>query len=188
MEITSPAQALALFNKAKEMLNDIQRWLENNAADIASKAKKIFTKDDFRFIDLGLPSGTLWAKDYAPGYYAFDEAQEAFPGLLPTAKMFQELYDHCKWEWLSKSKSPGKKCAGYRVTGPNGKSIFFPALGYKLNDEIFLVGNDGYWWSACAGSGFYGQYLRFDSGYVNSLSSPSRFCGCSVRPALVAVP
>ena len=188
MEITSSAQALALFNKAKEMLNDIQRWLENNAADIASKAKKIFTKDDFQFIDLGLPSGTLWAKDYAPGYYAFDEAQEAFPGLLPTAEMFQELHDHCKWEWLSKSKSPGKKCAGYRVTGPNGKSIFFPALGYKLDDEIFIIGVSGYWWSACASSSN-GHFLFFYSGSVNPQSSnDDRYCGYSVRPALVAVP
>ena len=188
MEITSPAQALALFNKAKEMLNDIQRWLENNAADIASRAKKVFTKDDFQFIDLGLPSGTLWAKDYAPGYYAFDEAQEAFPGLLPTAEMFQELYDHCKWEWLSKSKSPGKKCAGYRVTGPNGKSIFFPALGYKLNNEVSGDTTRGYYWSAYSSSKFSGRCLYFRNEHIYPQCNSNNFCGYNVRPALVAVP
>lgn len=188
MEITSPAQALALFNKAKEMLNDIQQWLENNAADIASRAKKVFAKNDFQFIDLGLPSGTLWAKDYAPGYYTFDEAQEAFPGLMPTKEMFQELYDHCEWKWLTKSKSPGKKCAGYRVTGPNGKSIYFPALGCEQNTKIFHVGSYGACWSACAVGGLSGRCLRFGSGYVYPQSLSYHYYGYSVRPALVAVP
>lgn len=188
MEITSPSQALALFNKAKEMLNDIQRWLENNAADIASRAKKIFTKDDFQFIDLGLPSGTLWAKDPAPGYYTFDEAKKAFPGLMPTKEMFQELYDHCEWKWVSKSKSPGKKCAGYRVIGPNGKSIYFPALGRELNNKIFLVGSFSLCWSACAPSINDGHGLLFDSGGVHPQGCTIRYYGCSVRPALVAVP
>ena len=49
---------------------------------------------------------------------------------LPTIEECQELIDSCSWEWTSMDKQPG-----YKVIGPNGKSIFLPATGFR-DDEI----------------------------------------------------
>lgn len=58
---------------------------------------------------------------------------------MPTYSDFVELREKCIWRWTSRS---GKN--GYEVTGPNGKSIFLPASGYKWESRYFYkVGN--YW-------------------------------------------
>ncbi len=43
---------------------------------------------------------------------------------IPTAAQQKELLDNCTWEWTTLNKVNGCK-----VTGPNGNSIFLPALG-----------------------------------------------------------
>ena len=55
---------------------------------------------------------------------------------MPTKEDFQELLDSCKWEFTG---------AGYRVTGPNKQSIYFPAAGYRYGDKWIGNGNAGYY-------------------------------------------
>jgi len=43
------------------------------------------------FVDLGLPSGTLWLKEPDNVYYNWDEAVEKFGRNLPTNEQFIEL-------------------------------------------------------------------------------------------------
>ena len=43
---------------------------------------------------------------------------------MPTKEEFDELYKKCTWSWVRVDDTNG-----YKVTGPNGKSIFFPAAG-----------------------------------------------------------
>ena len=104
---------------------------------------------------------------------------------LPTKKELEELESKCKWEWVTIS---GKK--GYKVTGPNGKSIFLPAAGYRDGSSLYLAGEDGYYWSSAPrewGSGpiwsrdcdAYRLYFCSFHRYVNVLS---RYRGQSVRP------
>ncbi len=76
------------------------------------------------FIDLGLPSGRLWASENAEGYYTCDEAKEKFGELLPKPEAFQELWEECQWLWDVKNK-------GMIVVGPNWDSIFLPASGCR---------------------------------------------------------
>ena len=47
------------------------------------------------WIDLGLPSGTLWSKEYM-GSMSLDKAQECFPGMIPSPEQFEELVNSCK--------------------------------------------------------------------------------------------
>ena len=49
-----------------------------------------------RWIDLGLPSGTRWARLRCPGKYTREEALRLFSENLPTDKDFQELIDHTR--------------------------------------------------------------------------------------------
>ena len=58
---------------------------------------------------------------------------------MPTKEEFQELIDHCTWEFTGN---------GYRVTSKakdNKNSIFLPAAGYRYGDKMAGNGNSGYY-------------------------------------------
>ena len=150
-------------------------------------------------VDLGLPSGTLWAdrnvgadspEDYGD-YFAWGETtpkstynwstykwykgssttitkyctkssygtvdnktvldledDAAYVNMgadwrMPTYDELEELSSQCTWIWTTQN---GTK--GYKVTGPNGKSIFLPAAGYRDDSYFSNAGSRGYYWSA----------------------------------------
>ena len=97
---------------------------------------------------------------------------------LPTEAEFQELLDKCKWQWTTQN---GKR--GYKVTGPNGNSIFLPAAGYRIGSSLYNVGDFGYYWSSTPyeSSDDFARYLDVYSSnrYV---SWSGRSFGQSVRP------
>lgn len=55
---------------------------------------------------------------------------------MPTTEQMQELLGKCEWEFTG---------SGYKVTGPNGKSIFLPAAGFRYGDKWYGNGNAGYY-------------------------------------------
>lgn len=107
-------------------------WSEKKAAQENTRTPE----DDYTFVDLGLPSGTLWADGNVPGLRNWYEAKKEFDGFLPSREDFIELLKHCHLEWLPKTKSPGKTCSGLKVTGPNGNSIFLPAEGMECSSPV----------------------------------------------------
>lgn len=121
------------------------------------------------YIDLGLPSGNLWCNcNYGTNwptefgkYFTFSEV-EVFTNnkeeLIPTKDDFQELIDYCKWEWALK---------GYKITGPNGNSIFLPAAGWRFGTLLNGAGEYGRYWSSTPseGNSQYAYGLYFDSSY-----------------------
>ena len=70
------------------------------------------------YVDLGLPSGTLWKQNNETKTYSYYYAIKYFDGFLPTSGQFQELINYCVWEWTAN---------GCKVTGKNGESIFLSA-------------------------------------------------------------
>ena len=62
---------------------------------------------------------------------------------MPTYDEQKELCNNCTWTWTTQS---GTK--GYRVTGPNGNSIFLPAAGYRIDSSLNNAGAYGCYWSA----------------------------------------
>ena len=140
-------------------------------------------KDD-GFVDLGLTSGTLWAKENAvrgdQKLFTFDEAIGLFGDKMPTAAQIVELATECKSEWIEENGKVGRK-----FTGTNGNSIFIPADGYIWDDRLRCVGEEGNVWSKTPNVNFsatnaYGLY--FSSGSVCPLNSSYRAVGFSVRP------
>ena len=107
-----------------------------------------------KYIDLGLPSGTLWADTNEEGYYTFDEAVSKYGGNLPTYEQFKDLKDHCKWEWIDN---------GYTVTGPNGNVIVLPAAGYRGCNGGVSMGSCGDYWSSAPTGSCTAWYLFFNS-------------------------
>lgn len=170
----------------------------------------------YNAVDLGLPSGTLWAdrnvgaessEDYGD-YFAWGETEPkstynwstykwcrgsldtmtkyctkssdgtvdnktvldleddaAYVNMgtewrMPTYDEQKELYSQCTWTWITQN---GTK--GYKVTGPNGNSIFLPAAGYRPYSNLYRVGSYGAYWSAslCERGSDYAWYLSFYS-------------------------
>lgn len=83
----------------------------------------------------------------------FDIARKKYgaPWRLPSAAEMEELIERCKWEW-EEAGDTAPFMAGYRVTGPNGNSIFLPAGGYgrgTVREEAYVDGDGSYgaYWS-----------------------------------------
>lgn len=129
-----------------------------------------------KFIDLGLPSGTIWSDRNVGAetimdngkYFSFSEAQKQ--GNVPNKDQFQELIDECEWTWKDK---------GYEVTGPNGNSIYLPAAGFCRGINIYNVGSYGNYWTSSM-SNDCTCCLYFDSDSA-SMDYCSRYYGQSVR-------
>ena len=103
-------------------------------------AEKKELKSIDEWVDLGLPSGTVWKSFNEIGFFTYDEAVNDFGDKLPTKEQFEELKSLCIWKWVGN---------GYKVIGPNRNSIFLPASGYRsCYGNVFTVGTYGYYWSS----------------------------------------
>lgn len=82
------------------------------------------------YVDLGLPSGTLWADDYEKeeGSRMYIPYGRASLLNIPTKDQWKELYDTCKWEFdIDRSYD---LCEA-RCVGPNGNILRFERTGKK---------------------------------------------------------
>lgn len=62
---------------------------------------------------------------------------------IPSMNDWKELVTRCKWTWTTLNSNNG-----FKVTGPNGKSIFLPADGQKDRSERYQTGQKGFYWSS----------------------------------------
>ena len=79
-------------------------------------------KDSVEYVDLGLPSGTLWSSSYVKDEKGLTRRipfMEASQLNIPKEEDYRELFHECKKRFFSKSKKHGVE-----FTGINGKSIF----------------------------------------------------------------
>lgn len=137
--------------------------------------------NNINYIDLGLPSKTLWAdrnigaekpEDYGE-YYNFDAAQKYN---CPTKEQFKELVEYCDWKWVTYNN-----INGYLVIGKNGNSIFLPAGGHFENDLCYDEGCIGRYWSSILYNSTRGHSLDLINGYITPIGSNRRYYGFSVR-------
>ena len=98
---------------------------------------------------------------------------------MPTTAEFQELIDNCEWTWSEENDN-----SGYKVTGPNGNSIFLPAAGYRYNSNRYAIDYQGYYWSSLPDNNSYmASNLIFDDD-AKYMEFRTRHWGYSVRPVL----
>ncbi len=114
------------------------------------------------------------------GNSQYDVARANWGGTwrLPTKAEVVELNNKCTWKWTTQNS-----VNGYEVTGPNGNSIFLPAVGARYGSSLDYAGEDGYYWSSTpyeSGS-YYACGLYFDSIWHN-VGYYGRDHGRSVRP------
>ena len=178
---------------AIDALRTINSWLESSIEtkkeDAETVAKVSPDIDKFAFVDLGLPSGKLWASENVrdengkEAYFSFDEAVENFNDNLPSKDDWKELIENCTYKWLPKSKAPGRTCAGYLLTGPNGNNVFLPAAGYRFGTSVYYAGSYGYYWSSSpyTSNVLYAYGVSFSAGNLYPQDDNYRYYGRAVR-------
>ena len=62
---------------------------------------------------------------------------------MPSKEEMDELLEKCQWEWTVQNF-----VQGYKVTGPNGNSIFLPATGCLNYQGKYGQYQKGYYWTA----------------------------------------
>ena len=184
-------------------------WNANNFAEV----KDIFGKVQYKDYTGGTIGNSI--KDIAdpkkngnlifiPAYKIYEDAKydaatANWGGAwkMPTTAQLAELLNLCTWEFEGN---------GYRVTGPNGNSIFLPAAGYRYGEKQYGNGNAGYYASgeiigtysypsmAAQLGGSQGQFgsmenmpsvLMFQHGQYNTIgvyNNMSASYGFSIRP------
>ncbi|MBR5964152.1 MAG: hypothetical protein IK000_08390 [Bacteroidaceae bacterium] len=207
----------------------------------------VYSQEEHKYVDLGLPSGTLWATcniganspedygdyiawgetkskdDYSPKTYKFftdlsfdedgyfdckiskyncdedfgepdditildnedDAAHIRWGGKwrMPTARQWEELKEKCSWKWTDLDDKHG----GYKVIGPNGKSIFLPAAGFRGNSSLHDEGCGGNYWSRTLGSN--SPICAWNLNFISSIvkwDGIYRCLGFSVRPVCLS--
>ena len=96
---------------------------------------------------------------------------------MPTSAQCKELLNSCSWNWTSQD---GVK--GYRVTGPNGNSIFLPGAGYYKDGQMEYVGSNGNYWSGSPSGSDKASYISFQTTDYRQLRTHFKDRARSIRP------
>lgn len=98
---------------------------------------------------------------------------------MPTYDEFDELIKTCTWEWSTHNDTKG-----YKITGPNGNSIFLPAAGYRYAryQDLYDDGAQGFYWLASIHEklSYQASSLIFHSG-SHYLYAFNRYSGRTIR-------
>lgn len=102
---------------------------------------------------------------------------------LPNLKDVAELHKNCTWRWTTR-----KGVRGYLITskveGYTDRSIFLPASGFIMNEDIINRGKAGYYWTSV----LYNQNARnaittaFDQHILIRYLPNPRYAGLTIRP------
>ena len=98
---------------------------------------------------------------------------------MPTKEEQDELLNNCAWTWISQNG-----VNGYKVTGPNGNSIFLPAAGCMDEGTLNFAGLGGAYWSSSLdiddlGNAYYVYFFGLDD---LDWEIDLRYYGLTVRP------
>lgn len=126
---------------------EAKRKAEEEAAEKARKLEqeKIYAREQKAlqneqnypgYVDLGLPSGTLWRKYNESDKYKYNNAVKTFGNKLPNEDQIQELLKYCKQI---------KTNSGCKFVGPNNHYIVLQYSGYIRGVEKIAVGKNGFY-------------------------------------------
>ena len=140
------------------------------------KEKIAGTLNGHDYVDLGLPSGTMWATcnvganspeeygdyyawgevvtkaTYLPSNYMYSGTSEILPLSADAAAVNWgegwRMPSYQQWyELLTYCSNEQTYGKGITFTGTNGNSIFLPAVGFRY-DDVYDTGSDGRYWSS----------------------------------------
>ena len=116
------------------------------------------------YVDLGLPSGTLWKNNNERGNLACDTyefAKRIYGDKLPTKEQWEELKNFCTWTWTGE---------GFRVAGQNGYSIYLTAAGaINCDGERIGLGISAYYWTSTCSESYI--WYMYGDGYSKTITT-----------------
>ena len=142
----------------------------------------------FGFGDLTGCNNSIQVDDYpatADTYKtAYDIANAVYGGkvTLPTAADFEELFSLCTSKWTEQNG-----VAGFELTGPNGNSIFLPAAGSRVMNDVTDQNVKGFYMTGTvnpSNPNFAISY-EFTSG-MQAKTTTARYQAIAVRPVSTA--
>lgn len=142
---------------------------------------------DDGYVDLGLPSGTLWAKDYVVNEndeYEMLNYNDAIKYSLPTLEQLEELVANCSFDYIRLHDVDLDK--GYlkiKITGPNKNFIELLAQGIwgeKEHKVFFWIKSKSVKGHVLVATGqfisFYSQTMK-----IGDLDRRERLCVLQVK-------
>lgn len=144
-------------------------WGELRRKKVYSEATYLYM-DDGAYIDIGQNiSGT----EYDVASMQLGEGWR-----MPTIYEVSELFSLCY-----KVIEEYEGMIGIKAVGPNGRSIFLPAAGGKVEKEKGGVGEIGMYWTSNRAYGFLysASCMYFDQTECN-IMEVYRYMGCPIRP------
>lgn len=98
---------------------------------------------------------------------------------MPTVDEIKELINECTLRWVTYR---GVKCA--RFVGPNGRSIYMPAGGYRYGSNLAGNGENGVYWTGTAHQYVYmGNTMEFTQN-DSYMTNYYRSLGFTIRPVM----
>ena len=135
-----------------------EQLAEQKAEELASMLKDAYLKgyeqgrfdanrtlrvDGVTYVDLGLPSGTLWSADYEKdeGELMYVPYELTADKSIPTKEQWKELKKCAKWEFIGEED----KLTAVKCTGPNGNTLLFRITGLMDFAKITRSGRVFFW-------------------------------------------
>lgn len=130
--------------------------------DVNNKVAKDTVLEEIEYVDLGLPSGTLWATDYVKdgNDVLFLSYPEALKYNIPTEEQVEELRECCE----VRIEYDDDDNFVHIVLGPNGNSILFKGHGYKAFSELKNA-KTAYFWQRYNGDNPKTVFVPYPSGH-----------------------
>ena len=147
----------------KELIEKANSYAENNVNEVLKEAFAKVYSDGYRdgyndckeeisvdlycnetqFVDLGLPSGTLWSTDYEKegSEILYLPHYKANVLGIPTEEQWNELIENCALHYFYE----GGIVKGFSCVGPNGNELVFFKTGYIIPQKRNEI-NDVYFW------------------------------------------
>ena len=183
-----------------------------NKADTALQEDTLYVKvnnNGHEYVDLGLPSGTLWAKCnvgadaetgygnyymYGKGARQYNSSDSPYTGTEdPLDLSVDTARQVLGGSWKMPTQVQMQELIdnttyefttingvnGAKFTALNGNYVFFPAAGYWDNFQ-YGVGSGGDYWGSSPEGSYGAYYLNFDNG-SKGIDGGIRHLGCSVR-------
>ena len=162
-----------------------------------TEPKERYNRDTYSWNDGTWLDMTKYCYDSRYGHNGFedgkrcldpeDDAAHALLGgswRMPSAAEMDELVQSCFWSYVSVNG-----VYGYKATGPNGNSVFFPFAGW-MNDNVHVdIGAAGYYWTNFLdlNKAYSGFYLSLVYGKV-MMTTDYRYLGYPIRPVYTDLP
>lgn len=105
--------------------------------------------------------------------------------VMPTVAQLEELFSECTQEWKAEGEYAEGSLAGYLLTSKeNGKTLFLPAAGRKVESSLYHKGEYGGYWSSnlLSGGAYYASNYYFQDPEPVKSFYLYRYIGLSVRP------